>query len=152
CPPTPTPPAREPESAPTTVLPITTTDLRLFLHVLAATVWVGGQVVVAGLVPVLRGISTEAPRLAARRFAAVAWPAFAVVVATGVWNLLEVPLADTGRRYRTTLVVKLALVAVSGIAAFVHARARRPVALAAWGAVSLATALGALFLGIVLRG
>lgn len=103
------------------MLPITTTDLRLFLHVLAATVWVGGQVVVAGLVPVLRGISTEAPRLAARRFAAMAWPAFAVVVATGVWNLLEVPLADTGRRYRTTLVVKLALVAVSGIAAFVHA-------------------------------
>jgi putative copper export protein len=78
------------------VLPITATTLRLFVHVLAATVWVGGQIAVAGLVPVLRGISTDAPRLAARRFAVVAWPAFAVLVATGIWNLVEVPLSATG--------------------------------------------------------
>jgi hypothetical protein len=50
------------------------------------------------------------------------------------------------------LTVKLVLVAVSGLAAFVHGRSRRPAALAFWGALGLVTALGALLLGIVLRG
>jgi uncharacterized membrane protein len=30
--------------------------VRLFLHVLAATVWVGGQLTLAALVPALRGL------------------------------------------------------------------------------------------------
>ena len=46
--------------------------IRLFLHVLAATVWVGGQLTLAGLVPGLRAISPDAPRTVARRFNRVA--------------------------------------------------------------------------------
>ncbi len=34
--------------------------LRLFLHVLAATVWVGGQITLAALVPALRGAGGQA--------------------------------------------------------------------------------------------
>ena len=34
---------------------------RLFVHVLAASVWVGGQIVLAGLVPTLRSIGDDAP-------------------------------------------------------------------------------------------
>ena len=35
--------------------------LRLFLHVLAATIWVGGQLTLAALVPALRAAGAEVP-------------------------------------------------------------------------------------------
>lgn len=124
--------------------------VRLFLHVLAATVWVGGQLVLAALVPVLRVVAADAPRRAARAFNRVAWPAFAVLVATGIWNVLAV--GDPGAHYRTTLVVKLVLVAVSGAAAFLHARSRSTAGLAVFGALTLLGAVGALFVGVLLAG
>jgi len=43
------------------VLPVSWTAIRLFLHVLGATVWVGGQLTLAGLVPGLRRVSPDAP-------------------------------------------------------------------------------------------
>ena len=48
------------------MLPVSITTIRLYLHVLAATVWVGGQITLAGLVPGLRSLSPEAPRVVAR--------------------------------------------------------------------------------------
>jgi hypothetical protein len=51
-----------------------------------------------------------------------------------------------------TLFVKIAVVALSGIAAFLHAQARSRRALAVFGALSGIAALGALFLGIMLAG
>jgi putative copper export protein len=123
--------------------------IRVFLHVLAATVWVGGQITLAALVPVLRRLGTEIPRLAARRFNQIAWPAFAVLILTGVWNVVAVRSQLTGR-FATTLAVKLALVAVSGITAALHARARSTAGSAVFGALTGAGALAALFLGILL--
>ena len=67
--------------------------VRLFLHVLAATVWVGGQL---------------------------------------------------------TLWVKIAVVAVSGLTAWLHARAKSRAGLAVFGALTGVSALAALFLGIML--
>ncbi|HEY7106359.1 MAG TPA: CopD family protein [Acidimicrobiia bacterium] len=131
------------------MLPVTTSTIRLFLHVLAATIWVGGQLTLAGLVPGLRRLSPDAPRVVARRFNDLAWPAFAVLVATGIWNVLAID-PDWGSTYGTTLVVKIAVVAVSGASAFVHARARSRRALAVFGAVSGLSAVAALFLGIML--
>ena len=47
--------------------PIQTADtIRLSLHVLAATIWVGGQITLAALVPALKGLGTDVPRAAAR--------------------------------------------------------------------------------------
>ena len=70
------------------MLEIGVDELRVFLHVLAATVWVGGQLVLAGLVPALRRLGPDAPRVVAGQFNRIAWPAFAVLVATGIWNVL----------------------------------------------------------------
>jgi putative copper export protein len=132
------------------VLSVNLAAARLFVHVLAATVWVGGQLVLAALVPALRRAAPDAPRRAARAFNRVAWPAFAVLIASGIWNVLAV--GDQGQRYRTTLVVKLVLVAASGIGALLHARSRTTTGLAVWGAVTLAGAVGALFVGVLLAG
>lgn len=132
------------------MLPVDADVVRLFLHLLAATIWVGGQVVLAALVPVLKRVAPDAPGAAARQFEKVAWPAFAVLVATGVWNI-----AATGGTadptYRTTLVVKLVVVLLSGATALAHARARSSRALAVFGALTGLTALLALFLGVLLR-
>ena len=45
---------------------------------------------------------------------------------TGVWNISAEADRDTGS-YRTTLVVKLVVVAISGVTAFLHSRARSTV-------------------------
>ena len=54
--------------------------------------------------------------------------------------------------YATTLIVKLVAVAVSGITAALHARARSTAGLAVFGALTSISALAALFLGILLAG
>ena len=133
------------------MLPVTWTTIRLFLHVLGATVWVGGQLTLAGLVPGLRRVSPDAPRTVARRFNVIAWVAFAVLVATGIWNILA-SRPDWSSSYGTTLIVKLVVVAASGLAAALHARARSAAPLAIFGALSGLTALAALFLGVLLAG
>jgi putative copper export protein len=133
------------------VLPVTSQTVRLFLHVLAASVWVGGQLTLAGLVPGLRGISPDAPRAVARRFNVIAWPAFAVLVATGVWNIVAVHASWTGD-YGVTLVTKLVVVAVSGVSAALHSISKSKQGLAIWGAISGLSAVAALFLGILLAG
>src|SRR3954447_24296504 len=99
------------------MLPVDAHTIRLFLHVLAATVWVGGQLTLAGLVPGLRALSPDAPRAAARRFNLIAWPAYAVLVFTGVWNITAIKPSWSGS-YGVTLMVKIVVVAVSGVTAF----------------------------------
>ncbi|HVM27864.1 MAG TPA: hypothetical protein VM433_09350 [Mycobacteriales bacterium] len=123
-------------------------EVRVFLHLLAATVWVGGQLVLAGLVPVLKRIGPEAPRAVAAQFGRIAWPAFGVLVLTGIWNIVAV--GDAGTEYRRTLEVKLAAVLLSGVAAVLHARASSRRGMAVWGALTALSALAALFLGVLL--
>lgn len=126
-------------------------SVRLFLHVLAATIWVGGQLTLAALVPALRGAGVDVPKRAARAFNRIAWPAFAVLVGTGIWNVAA-EHDEVHGRYRTTLIVKLVVVLISGVAAAAHARARNRTALAAFGALTGLSALLALFLGVLLAG
>jgi putative copper export protein len=133
------------------VLSVGWDTIRLFLHVLAATIWVGGEITLAALVPVLRRLGAEIPRTAARRFNLIAWPAFGVLVLTGIWNIVAVRSQISGS-YETTLVVKLIVVAISGITAALHARARSTTWIAVYGALTGISALAALFLGILLGG
>jgi putative copper export protein len=129
----------------------TATTVRLFLHVLGATVWVGGQLTLAGLVPGLRAIDPAAPRTVARRFNRIAWPAFALLVITGGWNMSEVNFSDRDTDYQVTMFVKLVFVALAGIGAFLHTRARTKRGLALWGAVSGLSSIVTLFFGILLK-
>ena len=133
------------------MLTIKLDTVRLFLHVLAATVWVGGQLTLAALVPALRAAGADVPKAAARAFNRVAWPAFVVLLVTGAWNVAAEHDRVHGR-YATTLYVKLAVVLVSGAAAALHARARTKAGLAVWGALTALSALAALLLGVLLAG
>jgi putative copper export protein len=123
--------------------------LRLFLHVVAASVWVGGQIVLVGVVPSLRASYPEATRLVAKAYGRVAWPAFGIAVVTGIWNMLEVE-ADGWTAYQITLGVKIMLVTVSGIAAAVHQVGRSKVALAVGGGLGFLSALAAMYVGLLL--
>jgi putative copper export protein len=122
--------------------------LRLFLHVLAATVWVGGQITLAALVPALRAAGADVPRAAANAFNRIAWPAFGVLLLTGIWNV--VAEGDKGPAYERTLMLKYTLVVASGVTAYVHARARSRRTMAVFGALTGLTAVAALLVGILL--
>ena len=127
----------------------TAATIRLFLHVLAASVWVGGQIVLVGIVPAIRSAHPDATRLVAKAYGRVAWPAFAIAVVTGIWNMIEVD-ASGWAAYQITLGVKILLVTVSGLAAAVHQVGRSKVALAVGGALGFVCALAAMFVGMVL--
>lgn len=131
------------------MLPVSWATVRVFIHVTAAAVWVGGQLTLAGLVPGLRALAPDAPRTVARRFNRIAWPAYGVLVATGIWNIVDLS-PDWDSDYGRTVMVKIAVVAASGLSALLHTRARSRGALAVFGAASGVTALAALFIGVQL--
>ncbi|MEV5572893.1 hypothetical protein AB0L06_22845 [Spirillospora sp. NPDC052269] len=131
------------------MLPVTSDTIRIFLHVLAATVWVGGQLTLTALLPVLRKAGGDVPKQAARAFNKVAWVAFAVLIATGGWNIAAVG-SDTSSSYKTTLYVKLGFVALSGVTAAWHALTKSRPMLAVTGALGGLSALLALFMGVML--
>jgi putative copper export protein len=136
----------------------------LWVHIVAARIWIGGQVTVAVVIPLLRDHRDLARRVG-RRYQAIAWPAFVVLILTGLLNvgnaglhwsrLLDNP---AGR----TLIVKLALVAVSGVAAGVHSLLQAPrrrhatcdsaKGSAVLGSISLSAALLAALYGVVIAG
>lgn len=126
--------------------------VRLSLHVLAAAIWVGGQLTVAGLLPAVRSLGEGAPRTVARAFARIMWPAYAVLLLTGVWNVTASHPSHHGGVWQAVLGFKIAVVLLAGVAAFVHQRATSRQGLAIWGALSGLSSLAALVLGVVLSG
>ena len=128
----------------------TAATIRLFIHVLAATVWVGGQFVLAGLVPTLRRQSPEAPRAAARAFARLAWPAFGVLVVTGIWNLTAIDIGNTTTAFQITVFVKIAVAIASAVFVLIHSLGKTKLALALGGALGALCSLVAVYLGILL--
>jgi putative copper export protein len=126
--------------------------LRLTLHVLAASVWVGGQIVLMGLVGPSRALGPEAPRALARAFARLAWPAYAVLVVTGFWNVSTFHWAAQSGAWKAVLIVKIVVVAAAGVGALLHGRATSRAAIAAWGSVAGLASVAALILGVLLSG
>jgi putative copper export protein len=126
--------------------------LRLALHVLSASIWVGGQIVLAGLVGPSRALGPEVPRALARAFARLAWPAYAVLVITGFWNYSTFHWADQSSAWKTVLIVKIVVAAAAGLGALLHGRATSRQAIAVWGSVAGLASVAALVLGVLLAG
>ncbi len=128
------------------------TAIRVSLHVLAATIWVGGQLTVAGLLSTVRKLGDGAPRAVARAFGRLQWPAFVVLVATGLWNVAAVHANSQSSAWNTVLAVKIVVVALAGLAAYLHQRSRSKAGLAAFGGLAGLASIAALVLGVVLAG
>ena len=131
------------------MLPIDIDVIRVTLHVLAASIWVGGQIVLIALMPTLQRKAPEAVVPAARAFAWVAWPAFGVLMLTGFWSMTASGLM-LDPASRTTILMKMVLMLLSGAGVGLHTFAKRPAFKAIWGTVGLLAALGALLLGVSL--
>lgn len=125
--------------------------IRLSVHVLAATIWVGGQFTVAGLVPTARGLGEGAPKALAQAFGRMQWPAYAVLVLTGLWNVSAVH-AGQPRSWVVVLVVKIVVVALAGVSAYLHTRSTTKRGLARWGALTALSSTAALVMGVFLAG
>jgi len=125
--------------------------VRVSLHVLFATVWVGGQLVVAGLLPTVRSLGPDASKRIAQAFGRIQWPAYALLLVTGVWNVVA---ASSGqpRSWNVVLGVKVGVVVLAGLGAFLHQRATSKLGLALFGAISAFASVGALALGVFLAG
>ena len=103
------------------------TVLRI-LHVLSASVWVGGTVVLVFVgVPAIRGLEGEARAVAmrtlGRRWRPIGWSAMAIAIVSGLWLTdrhggFHRAALDTD--FDRTLIVKSVLVAVLVVGALLH--------------------------------
>lgn len=128
------------------------TSVRLSLHVISATVWVGGQITMVGLLPDLRRAGGDVAVRVARAFAKVSWPAYVLLVLTGFWNVAAAHVGQAGTAWKVVLGVKIVLVALAGLGAFLHQRASTKGALAAWASIAGTASIAALVLGVLLAG
>ncbi len=129
----------------------TLATLRLFLHVLAAAIWVGGQFALAGVVPTLRKAAPEATKPVAQAFARLAWPAFVVLVITGIWNIMAIDITSTSSAYQATVMAHIAIAAAAGVFVAVHQFGSTVAAKAIGGSLGALLSIGALFIGLLLR-
>jgi putative copper export protein len=122
-------------------------DVVFYLHLLGATVWIGGLIVVAALVPAVRKVTTdrEVIRAVARRFGVVSWIALGTLVLSGAWMAAD-------RVWGTVLSTKVSLVLVSAILAGWHTMAARKQSPALRGAIQgVILILALLILGLAIN-
>ena len=100
--------------------------LNVWLHILAAVIWIGGMLFLSLVaVPVLRRI--DAPllrrdlfRAMAQRFRRLVWICIAVLIPTGIGNVLSYGNRAAGSPYMTVLHIKLGLVAFLILMGLLH--------------------------------
>lgn len=125
-------------------------SIRIFLHLMAVAVWIGGQIALAGIVPQLRHVAPDSMKTVANAFARIAWPAFLLIVFTGMWGLATVDMTAESSSYIATFGIKMLLVGVAVIATLIHSNGTSKAAKGIGGAASLLTSLLAAYAGILM--
>lgn len=123
--------------------------IRIGLHLLGMAVWIGGQIIMMALLPVLREVDGM-PAKAAQAFGRVAWPAFGLAIVTGIWNILVIPMGDVSTGYNAVLGIKLLLVVGAGVATFLHQRATTASMRGATAGIGFVASLIVVLLGTML--
>ena len=101
-----------------------------WLHILAATIWVGPQIFLfVAAIPAVRTIEdararARVMRIVTTRFGYLAWGAMVVLVVTGIGNLFEIAPVDVDKindlNYGTIFMVKMALVVATVVLTALH--------------------------------
>ena len=125
-------------------------EIRTILHLLGVTVWLGGQIVMLGLLPALRKLGGDAPKQVAAAFGRVSWPAFALTVVTGIWNIMAVDLSDVTTGYNVAFGIKMLLVVTTGLAAAMHQSTDKPSVRGITGGIGFIAAVLAFAVGIMM--
>jgi len=92
--------------------------LNVWVHILAAVIWIGGMLFLSLVaVPVLRQVESPLLRMdlfraMARRFRRLVWICIAILVLTGIGNVLFSGNTLPGSAYMKVLQIKLVLVAI----------------------------------------
>jgi putative copper export protein len=104
----------------------------MWVHLICASIWVGGSIFIAAVaVPVLRSHTKSVEELVGlmvklgRQFNKVTVPAFAILIATGVYNaraFIAEPGALTDSTYGILLLIKIILVLATVGTYVVHVR------------------------------
>jgi len=128
----------------------TVSSFRTYLHLLTVCVWLGGQVVLAGVVPKIRRTNPDALSNIAKAYAAIAWPAMVLIVFTGAWGLAATDVVDKSSAYMVTLGIKMLLVAAAVIATVIHSYGSSKLAKGLGGALGLLATLFAAYCGVLL--
>jgi len=125
-------------------------QIRIILHLLAVIVWLGGQIVMLGLLPVLRNAGADVPQQTARAWSRIGWPAFVVAVATGIWNMLAVDLGSVSTGYNAVFGIKILLVVITGLTAALHQSTDKPALKGLTGALGLIASVLAMGFGVLM--
>ncbi len=101
-----------------------------YIHLLSATVWVGGLVVLGGLVPAVRKTTDDRSviQAIAKRFGVMSWTALGLLVLTGTLMVFD-------RVWTGTLITNIVLVMLSALLAVWHTMAAREQSPAVRGAI-----------------
>lgn len=113
-------------------------DTVRWLHLIAASIWVGGLIVLGALVAAVRRAGADRSVLTAmaRQFGRVSWAAMGVALATGVVQLARSDVSlSSDTQYAVALGIKLALVGVAAGLALFHQLTARDSSPAVRGAI-----------------
>jgi hypothetical protein len=105
-----------------------------------------------GLVGPTRAMGGDATKSLARAFARMAWPAFLVLILTGIWNVTAVHYSSQDSAWKAVLMAKIVVVILAGAGVALHQRATTKGQLALWGSVGGTASVAALVMGILLAG
>ncbi|MBI3810073.1 MAG: DUF4149 domain-containing protein [Nitrospirae bacterium] len=100
--------------------------LNVWLHILAAVIWIGGMLFLSLIaVPVLRRVDSplvrrDLLRAMAQRFRRLVWICVAILVPTGIVNVLSYGNRAAGSPYMKVLHIKLGLVAFLVVMGLLH--------------------------------
>ncbi|MEI7860034.1 MAG: hypothetical protein WCI26_09425 [Acidimicrobiales bacterium] len=126
--------------------------VRLFLHMLAASIWVGGQFVMLGVLEPARKIGSLAMYRLCKMLAWLSWPALAVLVVTGIWNIMMFNGEPKSTAWTVVLWAKVGLVILAGLSAWLHGKIAVKWETETLAAVGTVSSVLALIFGVMLAG